>query len=104
MILSLVMDRSGSMLGAPIEFSKKACQFVTDQMNKEDQLSVVAFDDEVETVFAPQHITHKDFMEQKTESIQTGGCTNLMLQGIQYVVHRQSTGSVNRVYYCRMGT
>lgn len=100
MNLSLVMDRSGSMSGAPIEFSKKACQFVTDQMNKEDQLSVVAFDDEVETVFAPQHITHKDFMKQKIENIQPGGCTNLsggLLQGIRYVVQEQSTGSINRV-------
>jgi Ca-activated chloride channel family protein len=100
MNLSIVIDRSGSMSGEPIEFSKRACQFVIDQMNKEDQLSVVAFDDEVETVFAPQHVTHKDLIKQKIESIQPGGCTNLsggLLQGIRYVVQEQSTGSVNRV-------
>jgi Ca-activated chloride channel homolog len=45
--LSLVLDRSGSMTGDPLSFSKKACQFVVDQMNADDVLSLVTFDDEV---------------------------------------------------------
>ncbi|WP_036633315.1 vWA domain-containing protein, partial [Paenibacillus alginolyticus] len=100
MNISLVMDRSGSMSGAPLAYSKKACQFVTNQMSQEDQLSLVTFDDEVLTVFVPQNVTHKDVMKQKIETIQAGGCTNLsggMLQGIQYVVQGKSDGSVNRV-------
>lgn len=100
MNISLVMDRSGSMSGAPLAYSKKACQFVFDQMGPEDQLSMVAFDNEVTTVFAPQNVTHKDVMKQKIEIIQDGGSTNLsggMLQGIQYVVQGKVDGSINRV-------
>ncbi|TXK82568.1 VWA domain-containing protein [Paenibacillus sp. N3.4] len=100
MNVSVVMDRSGSMSGAPLAYSKRACQFITDQMSKEDILSIVAFDNEVETVFTPQHVTHKDMMKHKIESIQTGGSTNLsggLLKGIQYVVEEKSNGSINRV-------
>jgi Ca-activated chloride channel family protein len=100
MNVSLVLDRSGSMSGAPLAYSKKVCQFVTDQMSQGDQLSLVAFDDEVLTVFAPQDVTHKDVMKQKIETIQSGGYTNLsggLLQGIQYVVQGKKDGSVNRV-------
>lgn len=100
MNVSLVLDRSGSMEGAPLAFSKKACQFVTDQLSKSDQLSMVAFDDQVQTIFAQQNVTHKDLLKQQIETIGTGGCTNLsggLLQGIQYVKQGQKEGSVNRV-------
>ncbi|MCU6796839.1 VWA domain-containing protein [Paenibacillus sp. WQ 127069] len=100
MNVSLVLDRSGSMSGAPLAYSKKACQFVTEQMSKQDQLSLVAFDDEVSTVFTPQSISHKDVMKQQIETIRSGGSTNLsggLLQGIQYVVQGKKDGSINRV-------
>ncbi|CAM4179643.1 VWA domain-containing protein [Paenibacillus alkaliterrae] len=100
MNVSLVLDRSGSMEGTPLAFSKKACQFVTDQLSKSDQLSMVAFDDQVQTIFAQQNVTHKDLMKKQIETIGTGGCTNLsggLLQGIQYVKQGQKEGSVNRV-------
>ena len=100
MNVSLVLDRSGSMSGAPLAFSKRACQYVTDQMGQGDTLSLVAFDDEVTTIFQPQNVTHKDLMKNQIESIQTGGSTNLsggMLQGIQYVMQGKREGSINRV-------
>jgi Ca-activated chloride channel family protein len=100
MNVSLVLDRSGSMSGAPLAYSKKACQFVTEQMGQQDQLSLVAFDDEVRTVFAPQSVSHKDVMKQQIETIRSGGSTNLsggLLQGIQYVVQGKKDGSINRV-------
>ncbi|WP_186445914.1 vWA domain-containing protein [Paenibacillus cremeus] len=100
MNISLVLDRSGSMSGAPLAFSKKACQYVIDQMVSDDTLSIVVFDDEVTTVLQPQNIMHKDLMKQRIESIQTGGSTNLsggLLQGIQYVLKSKREGSINRV-------
>jgi Ca-activated chloride channel family protein len=98
--LSLVLDRSGSMTGEPLEYSKKACQFVIDQMTERDLLNMVAFDDEVQTIFEPQAVRHKDLMNQRIASIQTGGCTNLsggLIQGAQYVKQMKKDGTVQRV-------
>ncbi|MFY0544966.1 vWA domain-containing protein [Brevibacillus sp. H7] len=98
--LSLVLDRSGSMSGDPLQFSKKACQFVITQMSAQDTLSLVAFDNEVTTVFPPQAVIHKDAMKQHVEQIQAGGSTNLsggMLQGIQHVMQNKKDGVVQRV-------
>ncbi|WP_419871499.1 vWA domain-containing protein [Candidatus Pristimantibacillus sp. PTI5] len=98
--LSLVLDRSGSMEGAPLEYSKKACQFAANQLDSHDQLSIVVFDDQVQTIFAHQNAMQKTIMKQKIEAIQSGGSTNLsggLLQGIQHVKHSLEQGSVNRV-------
>jgi Ca-activated chloride channel family protein len=100
MNLCLVLDRSGSMEGAPLHYSKKACQFVVDQMGSQDMLSMVAFDDEITTVFQPQGVTHKNLMKMQIEQIQSGGSTNLsggLLKGIQHVMQHQKEGMVNRV-------
>jgi Ca-activated chloride channel family protein len=100
MNIALVLDRSGSMDGSPLHYSKKACQFVVDQMGSQDLLSLVAFDDEITTVFQPQNVTHKDMMKLHIEKIQSGGSTNLsggLLQGIQHVMQHRKEGMVNRV-------
>ncbi len=98
--LSLVLDRSGSMSGSSLEYSKRACQFVIDQMQEQDLLNMVAFDEEVITVFEPQRVTHKDMMNQKVAAIHSGGCTNLsggLIQGAQYVKRNNQEGMVQRV-------
>lgn len=98
--LSLVLDRSGSMSGEPLIYSKKACQFVAEQMNDTDLLSLVAFDDQVRTVIAPTKVTHKDLIKHRIESIEVGGSTNLsggMVEGAQHVRKNKAEGMVNRV-------
>lgn len=98
--LSLVLDRSASMTGEPLQYSKKACQFVAEQMDVNDLLSLVAFDDEVRTVFPPSKVTHKDLIKQRINSIETGGSTNLsggMIEGAQHVRKGKEDGTVNRV-------
>jgi Ca-activated chloride channel family protein len=98
--LSLVLDRSGSMSGEPLLHSKKACQFVAEQMDVTDLLSLVTFDNEVRTVISPTKVTHKDLIKQRIESIETGGTTNLsggMIEGAQHVRKGKEDGMVNRV-------
>ena len=100
MNVSLVLDRSGSMSGEPLEYSKKACQFVAEQMGANDQLSLVAFDNHVQTVLAPQPVTNKDAIKHKISAIHPGGSTSLsggLLQGIEYVSNGKKASSVNRV-------
>ncbi|MFC5648605.1 VWA domain-containing protein [Paenibacillus solisilvae] len=98
--IGLVLDRSGSMSGKPLDYSRKACQYVTEQMGQNDLLSMVVFDDEIETVFAPEKVTHKDLMKHKIAAIEAGGTTNLsggLVQGAQLVVSSIQEGMVNRV-------
>jgi Ca-activated chloride channel family protein len=97
--LSLILDRSGSMTGDPLAFSKKACEFVVDHMNAGDILSLVAFDDETHTVIAPCKVTNKALMKQRIQAIQPGGSTNLsggLIEGAQHVRKMMQEGTVNR--------
>jgi Ca-activated chloride channel family protein len=55
-----VLDRSGSMQGAPLDYAKKACETVVRNPNKNDWFSLVIFDDEAQVVFPLQSITRKD--------------------------------------------
>ncbi|QCT01575.1 von Willebrand factor type A [Paenibacillus algicola] len=98
--LSLVLDRSGSMSGNPLMYSKRACRFVADQMNSDDLLSLVAFDDQVRTVIMPAKVTHKDLIKQHIDTIEAGGTTNLsggLIEGAQHVRKNKAEGMVNRV-------
>lgn len=98
--VGLVLDRSGSMSGQPLAHSLKACQYVTDQMGEGDLLSMVAFDDEVETIFPPEKVIYKDGMKSKIAAIEPGGSTNLsggLLLGAQFVTDAKQDGMVNRV-------
>jgi Ca-activated chloride channel family protein len=46
--LSLVVDRSGSMAGAPLHHALRAAESVVDQLEPDDLLSVVVYDDVVD--------------------------------------------------------
>jgi Ca-activated chloride channel family protein len=98
--LSLVLDRSGSMHGSPIQYSKQACQFVVGQMSSDDLLSMVAFDNQITTVFEPEKVIYKDLMKAKINTIEPEGTTNLsggLLKGAQYVLSHKKSGIVQRV-------
>ena len=50
--LALVVDRSGSMDGSPIEAAKIAASQIVEKLNPKDSLSLVSFDNEVITHFS----------------------------------------------------
>jgi Ca-activated chloride channel homolog len=98
--LSIVLDRSGSMSGAPLQYCKEAGKFVINQLTEKDLLNVVVFDDGVKTVFPPQAVSHKDLLKQKIDQIHTGGMTNLsggLIQGCQHILKQDVKQFVNRV-------
>src|SRR5215218_10404564 len=51
--VALVLDRSGSMSGAPLEAAKEAATRFASFLRHEDRLSVVVFDEQVNTIFGP---------------------------------------------------
>jgi Ca-activated chloride channel homolog len=77
--LALVIDRSGSMSGEPLEYVKQAALHVLNLLQPEDHAAVVAYDDRVTLVAPSQPVTAKNRFEMSREvmSIRTGGSTNL---------------------------
>lgn len=98
--IGLVLDRSGSMSGEPLEYVKKAARFVVDHMGPEDRFSLTIFDDQVETVVPQTAVTNKELIRSLIDRIQSGGSTNLsggFLRGCQEVMKETRSGQSNRV-------
>jgi len=104
--LSLVIDRSGSMSGEKIANTKKAINFAIDQLNENDMISLVQYNDEVEEICKPTSGANKAFLHSKVEMINATGSTNLcggMQKGFEMVKQSKPTidtgdnGIINRV-------
>ena len=96
--VALVLDRSGSMGGRPLEAAKDAAKRFAGFLGASDRLSIVTFDDDVHTVFGPAPAGDPLAIEA-IERIQAGGSTNLSggwLQGLAHVKGGLVQG-VNRV-------
>jgi len=76
--LSLVVDRSGSMSGAPLAYAKRAALHALNLLRPGDAVAVVAFDDEVDIV-VPTTLVDGDLnrIQNAIQSIDAGGSTGL---------------------------
>jgi Ca-activated chloride channel family protein len=86
--VALVLDRSGSMSGAPLAAAREAAVRFARFLGAEDRLTVLAFDDEVHTIYGPA-----------PGGDETGGSTNLSgawLAGRGHVAAQLGVG-INRV-------
>lgn len=98
--LSIVIDRSGSMAGPALKQAINAAHLLVQQLTAEDIVSIVTYDDAVETVFEPQPVKNKDIIYTVLSNIKAGGCTNLSggwLKGCEQVQTHQSPDKINRV-------
>ncbi|WP_424952565.1 vWA domain-containing protein [Deinococcus sp.] len=75
--LSLVLDRSGSMSGEPLEMAKAATVAALRQLRPDDRVSVVSFDDEVKTEVASCLARDPQAMIARVMQIGSGGSTAL---------------------------
>jgi Ca-activated chloride channel family protein len=98
--LSLVLDRSGSMPGDKLLQARRAAALLVRRLDPEDLVSVVAFDDEVDTVAPPATGAAQADLGQRIEAIEPGGSTNLSggwLRGRDFVTAGKLDGGVIRV-------
>ena len=98
--LSLVIDRSGSMSGHPLEMARQAAQAGIRLLEPHDRVSVVIFDDEVETLIPSQQVTDKEKLCREIERITSGGSTALhagWLDGATQVAQHPDERALNRV-------
>ena len=84
--LQVVLDRSGSMAGDPLESAKAALIDLVGRLEPTDHFGLVVFDDEVHVAVPAGPLTDKDAVRGLIASIPPGGTTNLSggyLRGLQ---------------------
>lgn len=98
--LSVVIDRSGSMSGDKLSYTRQAAAFLVQNLNPRDTLSIVLYNENVETLVLPEPVRHKDAITQRIEAVRAGGTTNLSggwLEGCNHVAHALNPDHLNRV-------
>ena len=96
--VALVLDRSGSMSGAPLAAARAAAERFAAFLSPADRLAVVTFDDEVDVVFGPRPAATPQ-RSAAIARVEAGGSTNLSggwLQGRRLVEQGLVEGT-NRV-------
>ena len=98
--ISLVIDRSGSMDGEPLEYAKRACEYVVDLLEPNDILSVVTFAEHADVIMPARRVVNKQVVKDYINRIFTGNTTNLydgLVVGCQQVASVKNENTLNRV-------
>ncbi|MEM7650190.1 MAG: VWA domain-containing protein, partial [Cyanobacteria bacterium P01_A01_bin.70] len=75
--LSLVIDRSGSMGGAKIARAREAARFAIENLLPSDRLSIVLFDNQIETLVPSTLATEKNSLLSQLDQVKARGTTAL---------------------------
>jgi Ca-activated chloride channel family protein len=100
MNLCLVIDRSGSMEGPPLDYVKQACCYVVDILGPNDVLSIVTFEEMVDILMPPQRVTNKQPIKDGIMRVMAGNTTNLydgLSQGLAQVLQVNDPGRATRL-------
>lgn len=95
--LSLVIDRSGSMAGAPLKHAIRAACDLVDRLSSDDTLSIVVYDDTVNTLLAPQRVTDPAAIRDLLGHVRAGGLTNLSGGWLTGCTHVKAGGGADRL-------
>ena len=67
--LSIVLDRSGSMSGQPLEEAKKAAIMMIENLRESDKISIITFDSIVQTVVPSTSLSDRRSIINSIEQI-----------------------------------
>ncbi|GIW01434.1 VWA domain-containing protein [Roseiflexus sp.] len=94
----LVLDRSGSMQGAKLAALKDATRRVIDTLTPQDIVSIVLFDDTVQTLVPATFATDRDALKAQVDAIEEAGGTAMsggMAAGIVELRKHHDPGRVS---------
>jgi len=77
LVVSVVLDRSGSMSGKPLQKALAATEVLLDALGPQDTVSVAAFDNRVTTVIEPALLTDVAAAKKALAKVHAGGSTAL---------------------------
>lgn len=75
--LEVVLDRSGSMSGAPLEGAKQALLALVRRLEPTDNFGLVAFDNSAQVVVPAGPLTDKEVVIAQIQAVHAGGSTDL---------------------------
>ena len=75
---AVVLDRSGSMSGKPLQLARESCAAVVRNLRPNDYFTLVVFDDSAQVVIPLQKPTDRQGMVAAIAGISEAGSTNLM--------------------------
>jgi Mg-chelatase subunit ChlD len=75
--MALVIDRSGSMTGLPLEMAKQAAKATADTLAADDLLEVIAFDSQPTRIVHLTPAKHRARIQSDISRIQAGGGTEI---------------------------
>ncbi len=78
----LVIDKSGSMQGMPIELARQAAKATVDLMGRQDQIGVVGFDGQAFIVSPMRSVAEAEAVKSAINTLASGGGTS-MYPGIE---------------------
>ncbi len=98
--LAIVIDRSGSMDGRPLDEAKKAAIMMVERMSAEDRVAVVTYDSEAQVIVPSTLCVDRQSIIKRIRQIASGGTTALhdgWLLGAEEVARQKTPTSLNRV-------
>ena len=98
--LALVIDRSGSMDGAPLSQARKAARFLARELSPADRLAIVVFDHEAELLVPSMPVHDPELFVHAINTIRARGMTDLQLgwrTGAMQVAEQLNPQALNRV-------
>ena len=99
--LSLVVDRSGSMLtGGKLDYVKQAAAYLIDKLTPQDSLSVVTYSTDVKVIFPQGEVKDKELLKDKLNFVAAKGWTNMsggLSEGFEQVASRAGEGAINHI-------
>lgn len=75
--LALVIDRSGSMSGGPLEAARESAARIVRGLRPDDRVAIVAFDTSIEVVQALTQVTDREAIVARIKTIDERGSTDL---------------------------
>lgn len=93
--LQVVLDRSGSMSGPPLESAKRALHDLVGRLRPEDRFGLVTFDDQVEVVVPCAPVGDRTAARHAIAGVRPGGMTNLssgLIRGIEQARDAKADG------------
>ena len=98
--LAIVIDRSGSMTGQPLEEAKRAAAFLVENLRPCDRVSIVTYADEAEVLVSGRPVGRGVEITDAIRSIDVGGSTALhdgWMTGVEQAAQMREPEQMGRV-------